>query len=164
MCSCPYTEAWLSGLEYVYNWTCTLYFMFVCFLFSFVIHGPLVHFSIHYSMNLLHHPIISTSKLHINAFSSELDIKFTCLRSPVCPHPLLCQPLWRHKWSCESYRELDTEWWRQCWFLPHQHYQQCSPDSIWRTSKHHHCQYHTVWTDWFSCRLSVQHHNTWSQL
>ena len=67
-------------------------------------------------------------------------------RSPLCPPSLLCWPLWRCEWSCECHCELDTEWWRQCWFLPHQHYHQCSPDSIWRTSEHHHYQCHTTWT------------------
>ena len=52
----------------------------------------------------------------------------------------------------ECHCELDTEWRRQCWFLPHQHYNQCSPDSIWGTSEHHHWQCHTVWTDWFHGR------------
>ena len=85
-------------------------------------------------------------------------------RSPLYPHPLLCWPLWRCQWNCEYHCELDIEWWRQCWFLPHQHHDKCSPDPIWGTSEHHQWQCHTTWTDWFYCRLWVQHHSTWCQL
>ena len=88
-------------------------------------------------------------------------IFFHSFRSPLCPYPLLCWTLWRCQWCCECNSELDTEWWRQCWFLPHQHYHQRSPDPIWGASEHHHCQCHT---DWFHGRLWVQYYSTWCQL
>ena len=86
-------------------------------------------------------------------------------RPPISTLPLLCWPLWRCQWSCERYHELDTQWWRQCWFLPPQHYHHCSSNPIWWTSEHHHCQYHTAtYTDWFSCRLWIQYYSVWCQL
>ena len=86
-------------------------------------------------------------------------------RPPISALPLLCWPLWRCQWSCECCHELDTQWWRQWWFLSYQHYHQCSSDPIWWTSEHHHCQYHTAtYTDWFSCRLWIQHYSAWCQL
>ena len=84
-------------------------------------------------------------------------------RSSFRPHPLLCWHLWRCQWWCECHCKLDTEWWGQCWFLPHQHHHQRSPDPIWRTSEYH-WQCHTASTDWFLHRLCVQHYSTWCQL
>ena len=52
------------------------------------------------------------------------------LRTPLCPHSVVCWPLWRYQWNCGGHCELDTEWWRQSWFLPHWHHHQWSWSSI----------------------------------
>ena len=88
----------------------------------------------------------------------------TFFRSTLCILPLLCWPIGRCQWNCGCHCELDSKWWRHCWFLPHQHYHQCSPDSIWGAPEYHQCQCHTVWAQWFHCRLWVQHYSTWCQL
>jgi len=85
-------------------------------------------------------------------------------RSPLSPWPLLCWTLWECLWNCECHCVLDTEWWRQCWFLSHQHCYQWSPTPIWRTSENQWCQCYTVRTDRVSDRLWVQHYSTWCQL
>jgi len=47
------------------------------------------------------------------------------LRSPCC-HNLWPWCWWKQQCFCK----LDTEWWKQCWFLSHQHYLKCSQDPI----------------------------------
>jgi len=86
-------------------------------------------------------------------------------RSPLSPRSLLCWPLWGCLWNLAGcHCVLDTEWWRQCWFLPHEHCYQWSPTPIWRTSENQQCQCYTVQTDRVLDSLWVQHHSTWRQL
>ena len=98
-------------------------------------------------------PWIHSSSFCEDKITFKLHAVIPISRSPVSPCPLLCLPLWG---NCECHCVLDTEWWRQSWFLPHQ---QDYPTSIWRTSEHRYCQCYTIQTDRVSGRLWVQHHS-----
>ena len=102
-------------------------------------------------------------KFVLHLFDIEC-LSITSFRFAPIPHHLLCWPLWRYQWNYECHCEMDTKWWRQCWYLPHENYHQRFPDPVWRTSEHHRCQFQTIQTDWFYHRQRVQHYITWCQL
>ena len=54
-------------------------------------------------------------------------------RSSLCPHPLLCWPLWRCQWSCECHCELDRVFSRDLVLGGGNCF--CGERKMWRTSK-----------------------------